>query len=157
MYHQWRKVTIWCPLLIFLPPPTIFLLSPKKRKKEKKGRHFFSVFLIGFFPPWSFLYPQIFFSRPPNAKLAEIWSILLPRRTIFRLKNSKLVICRPPKVPPPCIAGVAGVVVTPLCITNACWCAGCLRKSRTGLRFWVPWPYHLTNLNFLFCVWLMTP
>ena len=31
-------------------------------------------------------------------------------------KTVSLVICRPPKVPPPCIAGVAGAVVTPLAL-----------------------------------------
>ena len=64
---QWRNVTFWCPLLLFCRPPQIFYCL---QKKKKKGRHFFSffsVFLIGFLPPWTFLYPQIFFSRLPNA------------------------------------------------------------------------------------------
>ena len=112
---QWRNVTIWCPPAQFLPPPqNFYCLQKKKKKKKKKVATFFSVFLIGFLPTWTFLYPQIFFSRRPNAKLAEIWYILLLCQKIFRLKTVSLVICRPPKVPPPCIAGVAGAVVTPL-------------------------------------------
>ena len=110
--EQWRNATIWCPPAHFLPPPQIFYCLQKK--KEKKGATFFSVFLIGFLPPWSFLYPQIFFSRRPNAKLAELWYILLLCQTIFRLKNCKFGNMPPHKVPPPCIAGVAGAVVTPL-------------------------------------------
>ena len=77
------------PLPIFAAP-TNFLLSPKKkRKKKKKVATFISVFLIGFLPPWSFLYPQIFFPRRPTAKSAEIWYILLLCQKIFRLKNCK--------------------------------------------------------------------
>ena len=94
--------TIWCPLLIFCRPHKFFTVSKKKKKKKKKKvATFFSVFLIGFLPPWTFLYPQIFFSRRPTAKLAEIWYILLLCQKIFRLKTVSLVICRPPKVPPP--------------------------------------------------------
>ena len=94
---QWRNVTIWCPPAHFLPPPQIFCcLQNKQKKTKKKGRQFFSVFLIGFLPPWSFLYPQIFFSRRPNAKLAEIWYILLLCQKIFRLKN-----CKFGNIPPP--------------------------------------------------------
>ena len=103
---QWRNVTIWCPPAHFLPPPQFFYCLQKKKKKVAT---FFSVFLIGFLPPWSFLYPQIYFSRRPNAKLAEVWYILLLCQKIFRLKN-----CKFGNMPPPCIAGVAGAVVTPL-------------------------------------------
>ena len=104
------------PLLIFCRPHKFFTVSKKKRKKKtkKKVTTFFSVYLIGFLPPCSFLYPQIFFSRRPNAKLAEIWYTLLLCQKIFRLKNCKFGNMPPPKVPPPCIAGVAGAVVTPL-------------------------------------------
>ena len=114
--EQWRNVTIWCPPAHFLPPPQIFYCLQKKEKKKKKEKvaTFFSVFLIGFLPPWSFLYPQIFFSRRPNAKLADIWYILLLCQKIFRLTNCKFGNMPPPKVPPLCIAGVAGAVVTPL-------------------------------------------
>ena len=70
------------PLLIFCRPHKFFTVS--KKKKKKKVATFFSVFLIGFLHPWSFLYPQIFFSRRPNAKLAEIWYILLLYQKIFR-------------------------------------------------------------------------
>ena len=97
--RQWRNVTIWCPPAHFLPPPQIFLLSPKKKKKKKKKKKvatFFSVFLVGFLPPWSFLYPQIFFSRRPNAKLAEIWYIFLLCQNIFRFKNCKFGNMPPP-------------------------------------------------------------
>ena len=90
---QWRNVTIWCPPAHFLPPPTKILVF---KKKKKKGRHFFSVFLIGFLPPWSFLYPQKIFSHRPNAKLAEIWYILLLCQKIFRLKNCKFGNMPPP-------------------------------------------------------------
>ena len=88
---QWRNATIWCPpALIFGRPHKFFTVSQKKKKK--KGRHFF----IGFLPPWTFLYPQIFFSRRPNAKLAELWFILLLCQTIFRLKNCKFGNMPPP-------------------------------------------------------------
>ena len=62
-WDQWRNVTIWCPPAHFLPPPQIFycLQKTKKKKKKKKVATFFSVFLIGFLPPWSFLYPKYFF------------------------------------------------------------------------------------------------
>ena len=97
------------PLLIFCRPPNFFYCLQKK-----KGRHFFSGFSYRLIAPLELFVPPNIFSRPSNAKLAEIWSILLPRRTIFRLKNSKFGNMLPPKVPPPCIAGVAGAVVTPL-------------------------------------------
>ena len=61
----------------FFAAPTNFLLSPKKKKKKKKkGRHFFS--------------------RRPNAKLADIWYILLLCHKIFRLKNCKFANMPPP-------------------------------------------------------------
>ena len=81
------------PLLIFCRPHKFFTVS---KKKKKKVATFFSVFLIGFLPPWSFLYPQIFFSRRPNAKLVEIWYILLLCQKIFRLKNCKFGNMPPP-------------------------------------------------------------
>ena len=86
------------PPCSFFAAPTNFLLSPKKKKKKKKKKvaTFFSVFLIGFLPPWSFLYPQIFFSRRPNAKLADIWYILLLCQKIFRLTNCKFGNMPPP-------------------------------------------------------------
>ena len=99
------------PLLNFCRPHKFFTVS---KKKKKKGRHFFFGFSYRLLAPWSFLYPQIFFSRRPNAKLAEIWYILLLCQKIFRLKNCKFGNMPPPKVPPPCMAGVAGAVVTPL-------------------------------------------
>ena len=40
--HQWRNVTIWCPLLIFCRPHKFFAVS----KKKKKGRHFFFRFFL---------------------------------------------------------------------------------------------------------------
>ena len=96
---QWRNVTIWCPPAHFLPPPQIFyFLQKKKKKKKKKGRHFFFGFSYTYrlLAPWSFLYPQIIFSRRPNAKLAEIWYILLLCQKIFRLKNCKFGNMPPP-------------------------------------------------------------
>ena len=86
------------PLLIFCRPHKFFycLQKKKKKKKKKKVATFFSVFLIGFLPPWSFLYPQIFFSRRPNAKLAEIWYIFLLCQNIFRFKNCKFGNMPPP-------------------------------------------------------------
>ena len=83
----------------FFAAPTNFLLSPKKKKKKEKVATFFSVFLIGFLPPWSFLYPQIFFSRRPNAKLADIWYIFLLCQKIFRYKKCKFGNMPPPKIP----------------------------------------------------------
>ena len=119
------------PLLIFFAAPTKILVS-----KKKKGRHFFFGFSYRLLAPLGLFVPQIFFSRRPNAKLAEIWSILLPSRTIFRLKNSKF--CNMPPPPPlrcrPCIAGVAGAVVKPL-ITRLLWD---LDKSNVIMWF-VPW------------------
>ena len=69
--------------------------------QKKKGRNFFSGFSYRLFaPPLELFIPQIFFSHQPNAKLAEIWSILPPSWTIFRLKNSKFGNMPPPKAPP---------------------------------------------------------
>ena len=100
------------PLLIFAAP-TNFLLSPKKKKKKKKkGRHFFSVFLIGFLPPWSFLYPKYFFRVDRTLSWPRYGRFCYFVKRFFVQKNLSLVMCRPPKVPPP--AGVAGAVVTPL-------------------------------------------
>ena len=60
---QWRNVTIWCPPAHFFCRPHKFFTVSKKKKKKKKKKvaTFFSLFLIGFLPPYSFLYPQIFF------------------------------------------------------------------------------------------------
>ena len=100
-YHysmQWRNVAIWCPLLIFCRPHKFFTVSKTKtKKKQKKGRHFFFGFSYRLLAPCSFLYPQIFFSRRPNAKLADIWYILLLCQKIFRLKNCKFGNMSPPQ------------------------------------------------------------
>ena len=85
------------PLLIFCRPHKFFSLQKKKKKKKKKKvATFFSVFLIGFFPPAAFCTPKYFFSRRPNAKLADIWYILLLCHKIFRLKNCKFANMPPP-------------------------------------------------------------
>ena len=84
------------PLLIFCRPHKFFTVSKKKKKKKKKGRHFFFGFSYRLLAPCSFLYSQIFFSRRPNAKLADIWYILLLCQKIFRLKNCKFGNMPPP-------------------------------------------------------------
>ena len=104
----------------FFAAPTNFLLYPKKKKKKKKkkkGRHFFFGFSYRLLAPLELFVPPNIFSRRPNAKLADIWYILLLCQKIFRLTNCKFGNMPPPKVPPPCIAGVAGAVVTPLHLT----------------------------------------
>ena len=97
------------PLLIFCRPHKLFTVSKKKKKKKKKGRHFFFGFSYRLLAPLELFVPPNIFSRRPTAKLAEIWYILLLCQKIFRLKN-----CKFGNMPPPCIAGVAGAVVTPL-------------------------------------------
>ena len=72
----------------FFAAPTKILLSPKKKKK---GRHFFRLLA-----PLELFVPPNFFSRRPNAKLAEIWYILLLCQKIFRLKNCKFGNMPPP-------------------------------------------------------------
>ena len=99
IHKQWRNVAIWCPPAHFLPPPQIFYClqkKKKKKKKKKKGPHFFFGFSYRLLAPCSFLYPQIFFSRRRNAKLADIWYILLLCQKIFRLKNCKFGNMPPP-------------------------------------------------------------
>ena len=111
---QWRNVTIWCPPAHFFCRPTNFLLSPKKKENKKKGCHFFFGFSYRLLAPLELFVSPNIFSRRPNAKLAEIWYILLLCQKIFRLKN-----CKFGNMPPPCIAGVAGAVVTPLSVLRA--------------------------------------
>ena len=81
------------PLLIFCHPHKFFTVS---KKQNKKGRHFFFGFSYRLFAPLELFLPQIFFSRRPNAKLAEIWYILLLCQKIFRLKNCKFGNMPPP-------------------------------------------------------------
>ena len=121
--EQWRNVTIWCPPAHFLPPPQIFLLSPKQKKRKKKkkvatffkGRHFFFGFSYRLLAPLElFVPPNIFFRVDRTLSWPRYGTFSYFVKTFFVLKTVSLVICRPPKVPPPCIAGVAGAVVTPL-------------------------------------------
>ena len=139
-FQQWRNVTIWCPPAHFLPPPQIFYYLQKKKKKKKRSPLFFG-FSYGLLAPLELFVPPNIFSRRPNAKLAEIWYILLLCQKIFRLKNVSLVICRPPKVLPPCIAGVAGAVVTPLVFS------GCDST---------PYFFNYTK-NQLYAIWMSCP
>ena len=93
-HNQWRNVTICCPPAHFLPPPQIFYCLQKKKKK--KGRHFFFGFSYRLLAPLELFVPPNIFSRRPNAKLAEIWYILLLCQKIFRLKNCKFGNMPPP-------------------------------------------------------------
>ena len=94
------------PLLIFCRPHKFFycLQKKKKKKKKKKGRHFF----------FGFCTPKYFFRVDRTLSWPRYGTFSYFVKTFFVLKTVSLVICRPPKVPPPCIAGVAGAVVTPL-------------------------------------------
>ena len=94
-----------------------FLLEPIRAKGRGRISGVtlpFGAPCLFFAAPLELFVPQIFFSRRPNAKLAEIWYIFLLCQKIFRYKKCKFGNMPPPKVPPPCIAGVAGAVVTPL-------------------------------------------
>ena len=87
--HSGVTLPFGAPLLIFFAAPHKFLTVSKKIEKKRVATFFFG-FSYRLIAPLELFVPQIFFSRPPNAKLAEIWSILLPRRTIFLLKNIKI-------------------------------------------------------------------
>ena len=100
------------PLFIFLPPPTKFLLSPKKKNL---GRHFFSGFSYRILDPLElFLPPNIFFCGDQTLSWPRCGPFCCLVERFFVKKTVNSVICRPPKVPSPCIAGVAGAVATPL-------------------------------------------
>ena len=108
--HSWVALSANSGVTLpFGAPLLIFFAAPPPPQKKKKRSPLFFRFFYRLLASLELFVPQIFFSRRTNAKLAEILSILLPLRTIFRLKNSKFG-----NMPPPCIAGVAGAVVTPL-------------------------------------------
>ena len=91
--------------------PADFFAAPTKNLVSKKRSPLFFGFSYRLLAPLElFVPPNILFACRLNAKLAEIWSILLPKvsvkqiylvdahfsRTIFRLKNSKFGNMPPP-------------------------------------------------------------
>ena len=95
-----------------------FLLEPIRAKG--RGRisgvtlPFGAPLLIFCRPPGAFCTPKYFFRVDRMLSWPRYGTFSYFVKRFFVTKNVSLVIFRPPKVPPPCIAGVAGAVVTPL-------------------------------------------
>ena len=83
------------PLLIFCRPHKFFTVS-KKKKKKKKVATFFSVFLIGFFPPAAFCTPKYFFRVDRTLSWPTYGTFCYFVTTFFVFKNCKFANMPPP-------------------------------------------------------------